>query len=229
MAAEHPTSLRASLSQAERTALSDRRMLDAAVALIVERGVEKATLKEIGERAGYSRGLATYRFGSKAGLFRAVIRGVAQRWLGELNRGVGTRTGLAALCIGIDSWLRFAEASPTHIRALHILFYQCIGPDTGFRERVAEVLRRQRSDVAQWVRAGIAAGEIRADVHPERLAEMYCAFIYGSTYQWLVEPGAIDFHGLGEDLKRMLHASLAVPDAIGISATRSADADSKTS
>ncbi|MCC5868241.1 MAG: TetR/AcrR family transcriptional regulator [Gammaproteobacteria bacterium] len=211
MASDPQPEPRNSLSQAERTALSDRRMLEAAVELIVERGIEKATLKDIGERAGYSRGLATYRFGSKAGLFRAVIRAVAQRWLGELTRSVGQRTGIEALCTCIDSWHRFAMESPSHIRALHILFYQCIGPDTGFKERVAEVLRKQRDDVESWVRVGIARGEIDPALDPARQAELFCAFIYGSTYQWLVEPGAIDFHGIAEDFKRALRASLAAP------------------
>jgi AcrR family transcriptional regulator len=185
-------------------------MIEAAIELIVERGVEKATLKDIGERAGYSRGLATYRFGSKAGLFRAVIRAVGQRWLGEVTRSVGQRRGVEALCACVDGWSRFVTESPRHIRALHILFYQCIGPDTGFRERVADMLERQRADVATWLRAGIEGGEVDPSIDPRRQAELFCAFIYGWTYQWLVEPGAIDFHGIGEDFKRALRASLTL-------------------
>ena len=61
-------------TQAERTALSDQRMFDAAISLINERGTQKTTLKEIGELAGYSRGLANYRFGSKEGLWREMAR-----------------------------------------------------------------------------------------------------------------------------------------------------------
>ncbi len=53
------------LTQAERTEISDNRMLDAAVALIVELGPASTSLKEIGLMAGYSRGLAGQRFGSK--------------------------------------------------------------------------------------------------------------------------------------------------------------------
>ncbi|MCC5862700.1 MAG: TetR/AcrR family transcriptional regulator [Gammaproteobacteria bacterium] len=211
MSADTHATSRVGLSQAERAALSDRRMIEAAIELVVERGVEKATLKDIGERAGYSRGLATYRFGSKAGLFRAVIRAVAQRWLGEFTRDVGARSGVTALCACVDSWSRFAKESPLHVRALHILFYQSIGPDSGYRERVAEVLERQRADVAAWVRAGIAAGEIDPAVDPRRQAELFCAFIYGWTYQWLVAPQTVDFQGVAEDLKRMLRASLAPP------------------
>ena len=59
-------------TQAERSATSDKALLDAAIDLILERGIEKTTLQAIGARAGYSRGLATYRFGSKAGLFDEV-------------------------------------------------------------------------------------------------------------------------------------------------------------
>ena len=52
-------------TQEERSALSDARMADAAVALICERGAADTTLKDVGVRAGYSRGLAGYRFGVK--------------------------------------------------------------------------------------------------------------------------------------------------------------------
>ncbi|HCC44919.1 MAG TPA: TetR family transcriptional regulator, partial [Gammaproteobacteria bacterium] len=46
------------LTQAERTEISDNRMLEAAVSLIVDYGPSATSLKEIGLRAGYSRGLA---------------------------------------------------------------------------------------------------------------------------------------------------------------------------
>ena len=42
-------------TQAERTALSEDRLLAAALQLISERGYERTTLQAIGERAGYSR------------------------------------------------------------------------------------------------------------------------------------------------------------------------------
>ncbi len=202
----------AAAADPSRLTESDGRMIEAAVSLIVERGVDRATLKDIGERAGYSRGLATYRFGSKAGLYRAVIRYVSQRWLGELTRAVGARRGLAALLACIDTWAAFAQESPRHVRAMHILCYQSIGPDSGWRERVAEVLTRQRADLARWVREGIADGDIAADLDPERQAEHFCALVYGATYQWLVEPGAVDFTGLAETHKQMMRASLTPGD-----------------
>ena len=52
-------------TQAERRQKSEQALLDAAAALIAERGVEQTSLARIGESAGTSRGLPTHHFGSK--------------------------------------------------------------------------------------------------------------------------------------------------------------------
>ncbi|HKC50872.1 MAG TPA: helix-turn-helix domain-containing protein, partial [Myxococcota bacterium] len=58
--------------QAERRTLSARRLLDAATQLIAEQGFSRTTLAQIGEKAGYSRGLVNERFGSKSELVRVL-------------------------------------------------------------------------------------------------------------------------------------------------------------
>ena len=85
------------LTQSERPGLSDARMLEAAMQLIVERGTHNTTLKDVGERAGYSRGLASNRFGSKEGLFNHMVRDFNEKWAVELRRFVGSNTGLAQM------------------------------------------------------------------------------------------------------------------------------------
>ena len=76
------------MTQAERAAASDRAMIDAAIELILERGTARTTLAAIGERAGYSRGLATYRYGSKSGLFKEVSNTIQRRWVGYLKAAI---------------------------------------------------------------------------------------------------------------------------------------------
>jgi AcrR family transcriptional regulator len=95
------------MTQAERTDLSDRLMLDAAIKLIVERGVERTTLREVGENAGYSRGLAGHRFGNKSGLLEFIVRTVGEDWLTELKRGTRGVSGYKALAAAIDEHLKF--------------------------------------------------------------------------------------------------------------------------
>ena len=73
-------------TQAERTALSDQRMFEVAIELVNERGTAKTTLKDIGEGAGYSRGLASYRFGSKDGLWMELFARFDDIWKAHLSQ-----------------------------------------------------------------------------------------------------------------------------------------------
>ncbi len=188
-------------TQAERTALSDQRMIEAAIRLICERGTAAATLKDIGETAGYSRGLASYRFGSKASLFRAVCRHVSDEWVARLDEALDGRSGLDALVRTIDVHRRFVEQSPDALRAMLILWFESIGPEAQYRANVAQVHKAQRAEAARWVRDGIADGQIRADVDPRRFAEQYCASIYGIVYQWLVDPDSVALRRMYAQLK----------------------------
>ena len=90
------------LTQVERKEISDAKMLEAAIDLIVERGTDQATLKDVGERAGFSRGLAGYRFGNKAGLFDFVLRSVGDEWLGELTVVTRGKYGYEAMAAALD-------------------------------------------------------------------------------------------------------------------------------
>ncbi|HEY5719608.1 MAG TPA: helix-turn-helix domain-containing protein [Gammaproteobacteria bacterium] len=111
------TSARPRRSQAERTARSDARMLEAAVALICDQGSAGTTLRAVGERAGYSRGLAGYRFGSKAGLLAFVVKAVGEAWLRELKAVTAGQAGHAAIGAALDAHQRFVAEAPEHVRA----------------------------------------------------------------------------------------------------------------
>ena len=92
-------------TQAERTALSDQKMFEVAIELVNERGTAKTTLKDIGEGAGYSRGLASYRFGSKDGLWMELFARFDEIWKAHLStylagkerarRAAGSHSGAA--------------------------------------------------------------------------------------------------------------------------------------
>jgi len=85
------------ISNQERNDLADGLMFKAAIELILEKGTEKTTLKEVGEKAGYSRGLAGYRFGSKSGLFKFVLQRLASYWQTDITKVSEGKVGLDAL------------------------------------------------------------------------------------------------------------------------------------
>ena len=196
------------LTQAERTAISDRAMLDAAIELILEHGTDKTTLAAIGEKAGYSRGLATYRFGSKAGLFDEVCKSISRRWLDYLNEGVGDEFGVDAMCAALDAYIRFVSEMPREARVLHILYCAAASPGSEYQETSVNLHQHQRDDVAAWVQRGIDDGSLRQDVDPESVAAQYIAYISGMTYLWLIHPTSVDFYKANEDMKKHLKLSL---------------------
>jgi len=165
--------------------LSDRRLTDAAIELLLERGTAGTTLQAIGERSGYSRGLVTHRFGSKAGLFRHVLHDVTQGWRQRLDAAVAGRTGTEAICAAADALRRFIAEEPERLRVMYMLCFLSIDPSAEYRANVAEALTVQRADVARWVREGQARGLVAAQVSPTRFAEQFCASTYGIVYQWL--------------------------------------------
>jgi AcrR family transcriptional regulator len=197
-----------SLTQAERTAISDKAMIDAAIDLILEHGTDKTTLQAIGEKAGYSRGLATYRFGSKAGLFDQVCKSISRRWLEYLKEGVGNEVGIDAMCTALDSFFQFVSDSPRDARVLQILYCGAASPKSEYRQTSANIHQRQQDDVAAWVQAGMENGEIRKDADPKSIAAQYIAYISGMTYLWLINPKSIDFRKANDDMKEHLRLSL---------------------
>ena len=102
-----------SLTQAERTARAETKMVLAAIDLLNTVGIQGTTLVAIGEKSGYSRGLATHHFGSKAGLFDTLCKSIGRSWLEYLKRGVEGKIAAASyarehqipclgLCLGMQ-------------------------------------------------------------------------------------------------------------------------------
>ena len=199
------------LTQAERTAISDRAMLDAAIELVLENGTEKTTLAMIGEKAGYSRGLATYRFGSKAGLYDALCKSIGRNWLEYLKRGVEGKVGIDAMCAALDTVYQWVTESPREARVLQILHCGSASPGSEFSDTSVGIHRRQLSDVVEWVDAGKRNGQVRADVDANAVAAEYVAYTSGITYLWLISAETFDFENANKAMKHYLRTTLAQP------------------
>lgn len=197
-----------SLTQAERTAISDKAMINAAIDLILEHGTDRTTLQAIGEKAGYSRGLATYRFGSKAGLFDEVCKSISRRWLDYLKDEVGDDVGIEAMCSALDAFRRFLSDFPRDSRVLQLLYCGAASPKSEYQQTSVNIHGRQQDDVAEWLRAGIANGSIRQDVDPQTVATQYIAYITGMAYLWLLNPELVDFQEANNSMKEQLTISL---------------------
>jgi AcrR family transcriptional regulator len=175
-------------TQAERSSLAETRMVMAAIDLLNDEGIQGTTLVAIGKKSGYSRGLATHHFGSKAGLFRTVLKRLSLAWTAELNEKLGDRTGLDAIEMAIDTHLSWALRHPDYIRAQYILWGAAIDPSTGFKPNVSEFMRIQRETVTSWIEEGRKKCEIANRADSKHVAEQFYGGLIGITYQWQVSP-----------------------------------------
>lgn len=98
---------------------SRSQILDAAEALFAEQGYDGTSLREIGERAGTSRGTPAYFFASKEGLYEAVLNRAFRRAQAQVEaaqkraQGGGVEALLTEL---VGSYLDFLSANPMFIR-----------------------------------------------------------------------------------------------------------------
>ena len=98
------------------------------------------------------------------------------------------------------------------MRAMYILWYENLGHESEIRTRLTDHHRIYRQDAARWIREGIERGEIRPDINPEQFAVQYCAFIFGTVYQWLVDADSLDLDDLFEDYRTNLITLLSNKD-----------------
>jgi AcrR family transcriptional regulator len=186
------------MTQAERTALSDQRMFEAAIRLINERGTQKTTLKDIGEMAGYSRGMANYRFGSKDGLMQELFSRFDDRWKEHLGSYVDSRSGIDAVLAAASALRDFLKLESSYMRAMYILWYESLGQESEIRSELAHHHEVYRKEATAWIRQGIKDGQIDPSINAEQFAVQYCAFIFGIVYQWLVNADALDLDAVFE-------------------------------
>lgn len=187
------------MTQAERTALSDQRMFEAAIRLINERGTQKTTLKDIGELAGYSRGMANYRFGSKDGLMQELFSRFDERWKEHLGNYVDNRSGVDAVLAAADALRDFLKLESSYMRAMYILWYESLGQESEIRNELAHHHEVYRKEATEWIRQGIEDGQIDPTINAEQFAVQYCAFIFGIVYQWLVNADALDLESVFDE------------------------------
>ena len=97
-------------SQTERREEAEHRLLQAALEIVARRGSVRMTLAEVGEAAGYSRGLPAHRFGNKAGLVHALAGYIGERFGQQREQGPKPEPGLDAILGNIRFYFSLASA-----------------------------------------------------------------------------------------------------------------------
>lgn len=181
-------------------------MIDAAFKLIERQGGSRTTLVEIGELSGYSHGLVSHRFGSKAALVRAVTDRLQRDFAKLLEPALAGLHGMEALIVTAETYLRRAVASDRN--AMYVLIGEALGPLREIQSEMAEADRKFRMSVQKLIEGGMKTGEIRTDVDPAAYSALFVGMLRGLVVQHLMKPRAFDVDRVCRELILSIEQSL---------------------
>ncbi|MFF3073767.1 TetR/AcrR family transcriptional regulator [Kitasatospora sp. NPDC057904] len=195
-------------TQAERRAQAEAALIAAAARLIAQHGSAGVTLARVGEEAGFSRGLASHYFGSKA----ALLARLQEEALAEaMAAAAPERSGAGA----VDELCGFARGclegvrKPTDLgRAFVVLGAEALAGASELTAAVAELDARTRAWVADVVRHGVAGGEVRAALDPGAFALAMVGLVKGLVVQGATDPDAFDVTAATAEAERWIRLAL---------------------
>ena len=175
-------------SQTDRRQQSEAELLRAAAELIAEQGVAAATFENVGARAGYSRGLATQRFGSKQGLIEALIARLQTRLEAQMDdRHLDQMNGLDAVLGFVDAFLT-TLSNDGELRAYFVMMAGAVGDMSDLRAPFALAHKTAEQRLKALVLRGQAEGVIREDLDVDAAALMVGSLLLGLSTQLLIDP-----------------------------------------
>lgn len=180
-------------SQRERVEESSRRLAEAAIELIAEKGYSNTTAQEIGIRAGYSRAMVRERFGSKEALLEVILRDYEGRI--DVPREPDT-SGLQRALAPILALRDFAAEDPRLLRAVLSLNFEALHDHDVLRSRIRAWLVQLADGIRKAVVEGQADGSISDHRDADEVGSELMATGIGYAYAWILDPRTVDFEAV---------------------------------
>ena len=193
------------LSRAERRLLTRQQLLDAAATVFARRGYAAASVDEIADAAGYTKGAVYANFETKQDLFLALMdRQTAQQeqalaGLTQPGRPVGeAMTDLGQVAAPTDP-----EAWQWGLLTLEFLLYALREPS--LRAQLAERFESMRQYLAEQLAPYLAERDGAPRLDARDLAIVAMALSTGLGVQATIEPTALSADLYARTLERLLH------------------------
>jgi AcrR family transcriptional regulator len=195
----------------DRRAMKERtreRLLDAAALVFARRGIEAASLDEVAEAAGYTKGAIYSNFSSKTDLIAALMerRITQQAAAAEVDLGgVTLEQGLRAL----DERSRSDQAAERDWAILATEFFLHSMRDARAQAAMAAQYERARTLTAGMLAAKYTDAGAETPLPPRDLAIIIEAIGIGITLQSLLDPESVPMGLAAKGIELILSAGLA--------------------
>lgn len=209
-AGKRKTKARERQTQAERSDQAISALREAALEMILEKGYAGLNLAEVGMRAGYSRGIVSYHYGTKEALLADLIERAQEN--GRQAFWSFDQPGLK----GIDQSVRAIEAevarAPSAVLATILLINEASGSMSPAIQELGEAYNRStRANMEAKLRQSVAALR-RLDLTPETAAILFLAVVRGINQQWLAGRDGFDILGALRAFRQSLSLLIAMEE-----------------
>jgi AcrR family transcriptional regulator len=195
-------------TQEERRSEAECALLDAAEALIAQQGIVQTSLSQIGERAGYSRGLVNHHFGTKDALVDRLVRRSRMKFMKELRLDIND-SGLNNLLRAADTYLQIYESEQKTGSARMVLWGAAFASGATHMDAVSEGDEDARKIICAGVQLGQEDGSVSNTVDGLVFAVMLLGMLRGIAGQILVGPSSLKKCELRSQVKRFIATSIS--------------------
>ena len=169
-----------------------RRLLEAATHVFARRGYAGASLEEVAEEAGFSKGAVYSNFSGKEEVFYALLREHVGERIDRVRDAVSSAETLQEA--GAAAGRASAEATQEE-PDWHLLFLEFV-TQAAHQSELGEELGRQRTVlrelIADQVRDRLEAGGVEPSLSAEQLAILMLALSNGLAIEQIVQPDGVD-------------------------------------
>ena len=181
-----------------------QQILDSAITLLAQRGVDRASLRTVGEAIGVSHTALRHYFSSRDELlveaYRAHEASAAASVPATSESAVGLIVEAAGRNRSIPGLVElYATLTTDALQEQHAVT----------REFVRDRFRSLRQALAAMIESGQQAGRVAADIDPLDAAALVIAASDGLQIQWLLDPDAVDVGRSLSILERLLPEAAA--------------------
>jgi AcrR family transcriptional regulator len=200
-------------SQSDRSSASERKLLNAAAFVLVEEGYAALTFDRIGEVSGYSRGLASQKFGSKDGMVLAVVDYLNGRLDARYAEGRDAGGDPLDQIMGyMQTFLKEIMVDRLSL-SYFVLLAATVANKASNQPAFVEAHQKVKQALVLMIERGQTAGIIRADIAPETAALSIGSFLLGVATQLRLDP-TLDVGKISEWMLPTIRSALALPNPI---------------
>jgi AcrR family transcriptional regulator len=201
-----------------RSERSSKRLLEAATQLIADQGYSATSIAQIAQKAGYSHGLVSQRFGSKSDLIRMLAREFQSYFaIDRLEPALREKSGLDTLIVMIETYLDAVAGSGTLGRAYYELFGESIVLVPEIHDTFVQADRNFRDLLTKTIRSAIRVGRIPPEVDIPALASVVLSIVRGTSMQWLLDSGSLDLSAIKAEVRRIFELAFGQSDVGALS------------